>query len=86
VQKSPVCWLDCWVAIWVLTPNVYNVQHFTEHECIQHMPKQLGEDRFSTAEYYVIKSVLIITTVIVGIAFLVFAIIHVWKFLHAAMM
>jgi len=50
------------------------------------MPKQLGEDRFSTAEYYVIKSVLIITTVIVGIAFLVFAIIHVWKFLHAAMM
>jgi hypothetical protein len=38
-----------------------------------------------SAEYYIIKVVLIITTAIVGIAFLIFAIIHVWKFLHAAM-
>lgn len=41
---------------------------------------------FDNAEYYIIKVVLIITTAIVGIAFLIFALIHVWKFLHAAMM
>jgi hypothetical protein len=34
-------------------------------------------------EYYIIKIVLIITTAIVGIAFLVFAGIHVWKFIRA---
>jgi multisubunit Na+/H+ antiporter MnhC subunit len=49
------------------------------------MAKQLGEDRFSTAEYYVIKLVLILTTVIVGIAFLAFAVIHAWRFLEAAL-
>ena len=36
------------------------------------------------AEYYIIKAVLILTTAIVGLAFLIFAIIHAWKFLHAA--
>lgn len=40
---------------------------------------------FNNAEYYIIKVVLIITTAIVGVAFLIFALIHVWKFLHAAM-
>jgi hypothetical protein len=37
------------------------------------------------AEYYIIKVVLILTTVIVGLAFLSFAAIHAWKFLEAAM-
>jgi hypothetical protein len=36
------------------------------------------------AEYYIIKTVLIITTAIVGGAFIVFALIHAWKFLRAA--
>lgn len=38
---------------------------------------------FDNAEYYIIKIVLITTTAIVGIAFLFFAIIHVWKFIQA---
>lgn len=38
---------------------------------------------FDHAEYYIIKTVLIITTAIVGIAFLVFAIIHVWRFIES---
>jgi hypothetical protein len=40
---------------------------------------------FDSAEYYIIKVVLILTTVIVGLAFLIFAVIHAWKFLEAAM-
>ena len=40
---------------------------------------------FDNAEYYIIKVVLIVTTAIVGIAFLIFAVIHVYKFLIAAM-
>ena len=36
-------------------------------------------------EYYIIKAVLIITTGIVGLAFIIFTIIHALKFLAAAM-
>lgn len=43
------------------------------------------DSRLTTAEYYIIKVVLVLTTAIVGLGFLVFAVIHVWKFLHAAM-
>ena len=47
--------------------------------------KQQNMSLLDSAEYYIIKVVLIITTAIVGIGFLLFAVIHVWKFLHAAM-
>jgi len=45
-----------------------------------------NQDKLSKAEYYIIKAVAIITTAIVGLAFLAFAVIHAWKFLKAAMM
>ena len=47
---------------------------------------KISKSFLNNAEYYIIKFVLIVTTAIVGIAFLIFAIIHAWKFLHAAMM
>jgi hypothetical protein len=47
------------------------------------MPK--GHSFFEKAEFYIIKIVLIATTAVVGIAFFIFAIIHAYKFLIAAM-
>lgn len=44
-----------------------------------------NHDNLDKAEYYIIKAVAIVTTAIVGLAFLAFAVIHAWKFLEAAM-